>query len=50
VIAVKNCEYLNACVRFKNILGLPGEVEHIVCVKKRNAFFFKDFPIYLQSV
>lgn len=26
--AVKNCEYLNACVRFKSVLGLPGK--HVV--------------------
>jgi hypothetical protein len=37
VVAVKNCEYLNACVRFKNILGLPGEDEHVACFKKTSA-------------
>jgi hypothetical protein len=29
MVAVKNCEYLNACVRFKNVLGLPGEDKHV---------------------
>lgn len=37
MVAVKNCEYLNACVRFKNVLGLPGEDEHVVCIKKTSA-------------
>jgi hypothetical protein len=37
MLAVKNCEYLNACMRFKNVLGLPGEDEHVVCVVERSS-------------
>jgi hypothetical protein len=29
VASVKNCEYLNACARFKSMLGLPGENERV---------------------
>ena len=36
VAAVKNCEYLNACVRFKSVLGLPGKHMVLLWLKVMN--------------